>query len=147
MVLTRTDDFTYADYIVSHASKASRITGMMFGAFSSIDALFLNKLFVPQVRPILEYSSPVWKLVGVGLEQDIERVQSHFTKRLRGLYSMPFQNRLVKLQLDSLKDKRKRIDLIVAYTALHSAIDINPRTIIGCRNTQQRYKPNSKPSY
>ena len=92
--------------------------------------MFLKKLLVSYViRLVLEYSFSVWNPVGVDLEQDIERVHRPFIKRLHGLSSMPYEDRLVKLQPDSLKNRRKRIELITDYKALLSAIDIDPRTI------------------
>ena len=92
--------------------------------------MFLKKLLVSYViRLVLEYSFSVWNPVGVDLEQDTKRVQRRFIKRLHGLSSMPYEDRLVKLKPDSLKNRRKRIELITDYKALLSAIDIDPRTI------------------
>jgi hypothetical protein len=38
------------------------------------------RLFKAYVRPTLEYASPVWSPVAVGLTRDLENVQRRFTK-------------------------------------------------------------------
>ena len=62
--------------------------------------------------------------------QDIERVQQRFTKGLRGLRLLSYENRLAYLHLDKLEDRRCRADLIIVFKVLHGLLAIDP-TIIG----------------
>ena len=74
-------------------------------------------------EPISKYSAPLWNNVGVLLWRDFERLLRCFTKRLYELRSMPNEDRFVKLQLDSLKDRRKHTELIIAFKTLLTTID------------------------
>ena len=64
------------------------------------------KRFV-HVRPILEYCSPVWSPYFKYLITKIEHVQRYFTRRLKGCWNMPCEQRLNTLYLESLEHRRK----------------------------------------
>ena len=95
------------------------------------------------VRPRLEYCSPVWNPV---LKKDIEnlkKVQRKFTKRLPGLKQLPYCQRLVRLQLDSLELRRQRIDLLFTYKQIFGLIDLDVSELfrLCCdRNRGHQYK-------
>jgi len=76
------------------------------------------------VRPILEYSSPVWSPHNLQLIIRLKSVQRAFTKRLRGYEGLSYKERLNKAGLQSLELRRKRTDLIVCYNILHNIVDI-----------------------
>ena len=62
------------------------------------------------------------------LEKDItalEKVQERATKLVPELKSMPYEERLKVLELYSLKDRRKRGDMITMYKIYNGLIDIN----------------------
>jgi hypothetical protein len=52
----------------------------------------------------------------------IENVQRRFTKYLPGLSSLPYHQRLAKLNLESLELRRLRIDLVLLYKILFGII-------------------------
>ena len=56
----------------------------------------------------------------------LEGVQRRFTKRLPGMKSLSYHQRLTKLDLESLELRRIRADLIFAYKLIFGLIDINP---------------------
>ena len=64
------------------------------------------------VRPVLEYASVIWSPSTISLQQDIERVQRRFTKRLHGMRPLPYEERLAHLHLESLTERRCRADLL-----------------------------------
>jgi hypothetical protein len=97
--------------------------------FTTRSELFIKKLFVAYVRPMLEYASSLWSPVGTGLVRDIERVQRRFTKRLPGLRSMTYDERLVHLQLESLEVRRRRADLIIVHKALRGHLGVEASRI------------------
>ena len=70
------------------------------------------------VRPQLEYCSPVWSPHLQTHIKLIEKVQRKFTKRLPGLYNIPYKERLEKCGLESLELRRLRNDLILMYKIL-----------------------------
>jgi len=50
----------------------------------------LAKAFVVYVRPVLEYSSPVWSPSMVTYINKLESVQRSFTKKLSGLRNLGY---------------------------------------------------------
>ena len=99
--VVRTSDFMYATHINALITKASRLSGMIYKAFSTRSEQFIKKLFVVYVRPVLEYASVIWSPSTTSLQQDIERVQRRFTKRLHGMRPLPYEERLAHLHLES----------------------------------------------
>ena len=75
------------------------------------------------MRPHLEYANPVWSPYLVKDIDRIERVQRHFTKRITGLRSLEYPDRLRKLNLPSLVYRRKRGDMIECYKLTHHIHD------------------------
>ena len=61
---------------------------------------------------MLEYASPVWKPTTVGLQKDLERVKRYFTKGSLGWVVLSYDERLAHLNLDTLVDRRNRVDFI-----------------------------------
>ena len=95
------------------------------------------------MRPFLEYCSPVWSPVYKcdNIDQ-IEAVQRRFTKKLNGLKSMSYEQRLNALNTESLELRRLKLDLVLmfkisrGYTAIDnktssSAIAERPRCRVG----------------
>jgi len=83
------------------------------------------RAFIVYVRPIVEYCSVVWSPC---LKQDIdsvEKVQRRFTKRLKGLKSMPYADRLRYLGVPSLELRRLHLDLIYCYRIVFGLVDLN----------------------
>ena len=116
--------FSYMSHINSIICKASRAACLIYRMFSTRDLTFLKKLYVTYVRPILEHVSPVWNSTKIGLQNDLERVQRRFTKRLRELGDMSYVDRLKHLYLDTLLDRRNHADLVTTYKALHELLGI-----------------------
>jgi len=70
------------------------------------------KAFLVYVRPVLECASCVWSPQSVGLIRKIESVQRRFTKRFPCCKHMTYNDRIVKLNIDSLQLRRLRLDLV-----------------------------------
>ena len=77
------------------------------------------------VRPVLEYNSSVWSPC---LKKDIElieKVQKRFTKRVPGLENLKYQQRLAKLKMHSLEQRRMVADLVQCYKIVYQHSDIS----------------------
>ena len=72
----------------------------------------------------MEYASAVWNPLCVGLDNDIEKVQRRFTKRLYNLHLMPYEARLAHLHLPTLRLRRSRADLVIVFKALHGSLSV-----------------------
>ena len=80
-------------------------------------------LFKSMVRPIIEYANTVWAPY---LKKDIieiENIQRHFTKKIKGMKNKTYEERLSKLKLPSLTYRRLRGDLIEVYKIVHAIYD------------------------
>jgi len=79
------------------------------------------------VRPLLEYNSLNSVTWSPSLKRDIqhiEQVQRRF-KRLRGFHDYSYAERLQLLNLDSLKVRRLKFDLIMCYKIIFSVVRVN----------------------
>ena len=65
----------------------------------------------------------------VRVKSGVERMQRRFTKRLQDHCGLSHKERLACTRLITLKKRRRRADLVIAYKALHGAIAVNSRSI------------------
>ena len=70
------------------------------------------------VLPIVEYCSTVWSPHLIKDIEMVEAVQRRFTKRLPGLWNVPYLERSKTLGLERLDIRRLKIDLIMTYKIL-----------------------------
>jgi hypothetical protein len=67
----------------------------------------------------------VWSPTAVGQINRIESVQSWFTKRIKSLSNLTYDERLIKLGDDRLELHRLRADLLMCHIILHHSVDLN----------------------
>jgi len=77
------------------------------------------------VHPVLEHNSVVWSPHLIQDIMRIEKVQRHFTKRLRGFRNLCYADRLAKLDLPSLELRRLQLDLIYCYKIVFGLVKLN----------------------
>lgn len=78
------------------------------------------------ILPILEFCSPIWSPHSVQDILQLESVQRNFTKRIPGLQTMPYNDRLNALNLISLELRRLHFDLTFCYKLLTGKIEGSP---------------------
>ena len=100
---------------------------MILKCFISKDIHVLLRSYFTYVRPILEYNSVVWSPVLKCEIDALERVQRRFTKRLRGMDSLSYTDRLAKLELITLELRRLHNDLIMCYKITFGLVEIQFR--------------------
>src|SRR6266516_7054805 len=77
------------------------------------------------VRSHLEYAGSVWNPYKKGLIRGLETVQKRATKLIRVCKDLSYKDRLVFLQLPTLKYRRFRGDMIEVYKILNGFYDAN----------------------
>ena len=97
---------------------------MTLKLFSTWDQQFLTRVFTVFIRPILDYASCVWSPSSVYASTELEKVQQRFTKRINGLSNLQYEQRLDRLQLDTLAHRRHISDLILAFKSLHGNVSV-----------------------
>jgi len=85
----------------------------------------LLRAFVVYVRPIVECNSIIWSPYSKQDVDLIEKVQRRFTKRLRNLKHLPYDERLAKLGLPTLELRRLHLDLIFCYKIVFGYVSVN----------------------
>lgn len=125
----RSDSFSYDEHVRSVALKASRMAGMTLKLFNTRDAEFLRRLYVAYIRPMLEYASPVWSPLTVSTSILLERVQRRYTKRVRGMTNLPYDQRLQLLHLETLAQRRTVSDMVLTYKSLRGLTPVLPATL------------------
>lgn len=98
--------------------KANRALHQLRRAVSSREPEVIVPLYKVFVRPHLEYCVQAW---GPYLKKDtirIERTQRRFTRWFSCLKGIPYEERLKRLNLFSMKRRRMRGDLIEAFKIL-----------------------------
>ena len=102
-------------HINSAVNKANQILGIIKRNFTFMDETIFLKLYKALVRPHLEYGQSVWYPHLKRQTQLIENVQRRATKLLKNIKNLSYKERLIHLNLPSLKYRRIRGDLIYVY--------------------------------
>ena len=87
---------------------------------------FMLFLLTTHIRPLLEYCPCVWH---TGFVQDLkllENVQRRWTKRIDGMGSLSYSDRLKALNLYSIQGRLLRADLIMCWKVFHGHSCVSP---------------------
>jgi len=95
--------------------KASQILGLISRTIQFKDPAVLISLYKSMVRPHMENCSAAWNPHYVKDKALLERVQHRFTRMFPELKDLPYSQRLAKLNLWSLEERRNRADLIEIF--------------------------------
>ena len=98
---------------------------LILRSFRSRNRELLTRAFTTYVRPLLEYCSSVWNPHTLCNITKIESVQRAFTKRLSGLSTHTYNDRLRELKLETLEKRRLKNDLVMCYKLLHGNVESN----------------------
>ena len=123
--VTVDSDMKFNQHINNIVAHAKRRSGLLFKCFQTRNADILARAFIVYIRPLLEYASNIWSPIQAGLIEHIESVQRRYTKRIDGLQSMSYSERLDVLNLESLELRRLRADLITLYKLMFGLLDTN----------------------
>ena len=121
------DKLSYKGHINVIVSKAMQRIGLLFRGFLCRDLTFLKKAFVTYIRPLVEYCSVVWSPCLKKYIDVLEKVQRKFSKRIPCLSSLPYKERLARLNLLPLELRRLHFDLTFYYKLFtnRSSLDID----------------------
>ena len=126
--VTISQDLKWSTHIHKIRSKSNILSHIILRTFSPSNYKLLVNLFKTYIRPIMEYNTSTWSPY---LRQDLmeaESVQRSFTRKICQRANIKFSNyndRLNKLQLESLQSRRIKNDLTLLYKIINHLIDIN----------------------
>ena len=104
------------------------ILGQLTRGLTWRDPENMTRLFKVYVRPHLEYAQSSWSPWTQADCNVLEQVQQRFTRQVSGMGGMSYQERLDKLGLTTLQDRRERGDVIKTYKILTGKVDVQPDT-------------------
>ena len=99
-------------------SRANRMLGLISRTFVGRDPRILLCLYKTLVRPHLEYAVSAWSPQYKKDKALLERIQHRFTRMFPGFSKLSYEDRLQRLGLWSLEERRNRADLIEVYKIL-----------------------------
>ena len=102
-------------YIKTIVSIANKVLGMIRVSFEYINIPMMYNLYTSLVRPLLEYCVQVWSPYKRKYIILLERVQRRATRMIPKLKNLPYDERLKKMKLPRLYDRRVKGDMIETY--------------------------------
>ena len=102
----------WKNHINHVVNKAHRILGLLKRTFESRDPLLWRNVYVAMIRPHLEYAVQTWNPHLIGDIEKLELVQRRSLKIPEGFENFSYSERLRRLNLTLLKDRRIRGHLI-----------------------------------
>ena len=97
------------------ANTCNRILGLIRRSFSTKDSSLMLKLYQTYILPHLDYAIAVWNPSARKDKDILEAVQRRFSRMVSGMKGLSYEERLTLLELPTLEERRRRIDLIQAY--------------------------------
>jgi hypothetical protein len=108
-------DMKFESQCVAACNKANMMLGMMKRSMSTRNFHSMVCLYKSIVRPHLEYCSSVWNPHYQKDKELIERVQHRFSRLFRSLRPLSYMDRLDRLGLWTLEERRNRADLVEVF--------------------------------
>ena len=119
------DDLKQSSNIKHHVSKANQLLGMIRRTFTYLPKESFLLLYKTYVRPRLEYCQQAFYPYLKKDRNEIEKVQRRATKLVCDIADLPYEERLSKLGLFTLKYRRDRADMITTFKLINGHIDID----------------------
>ena len=126
--LTLSADLKWSHYTHKVRAKANIVSHLILRSFTSNNIQLLSNLFKTYVRPLTEYNTSSWSPYYKSDIFEIETVQRKFTRRVCQRANLPFSNyeeRLEKLNLESLETRRTKRDVTLLYKIVNNLIDVD----------------------
>ncbi len=105
--------------------KANTVLGFIARNFQCKNPEVITRLYTSLVRPHLEYAVQFWSPCYLKDKNKLESVQRRATKLIPGFRSLSYEERLKRLDMFPLKDRRIRGDLIETFKILNNIDHIN----------------------
>ena len=107
------------------AKRANIVLGQITRSFMYRDRFVFLRLYKQYVRCHLEYCVQAWSPWTAGDIEVLEAVQRRAVRQISGLKGSSYEEKLEELGLESLVDRRKRLDLIQTYKIINGVDNVN----------------------
>ena len=113
-------------HIRGSISKATQMIAWITRNMITREKTVMLHVYKTVIRPHLEYCVQIWTPVAKhgnwGIIMDIEAVQRRFTRLIDGIGTLSYRERLEKLGLTTLVERRNRGDLIETFKILRNIV-------------------------
>ena len=123
------NELKFHSHIRSIAAKAFGLSSNLLSSTVCRTREFMLNLYLSHVRPLLEFGSCVWNSGYVCDLRLLEKVQKRWTKRIDGLDSLSYPQRLRVLNLYSIEGRLLRADLIKCWKIFNNECAVNAEDI------------------
>ena len=113
----------------SIANKAAGLAANLLKATICRTQNFMLTLFITHVRPLLEYCSCLWNTGYLSDLKMLETVQRSWTRHIDGMTGLSYKERLIALDLYSVRGRLIRADIIKYWKIFHSDCSISPEDL------------------
>ena len=115
--VTISNDLTWDKRISEVVSKARIMSGWVLRTFTTREQDPMICMWNSQIRPALDYCSPLWSPSpsNLGSIDLIEQTQRVFTRRINGMEELDYAQRLKKLNMYSVQRRHERYKIIYIY--------------------------------
>lgn len=118
-------DLKSGSQCLAASRKANTILGFIARNFECKKPEVITRLYTSLVRPHLEYAVQFWSPCYQKDQNKLESIQRRATKLVPGFRGLQYEERLKRLDMFSLKDRRIRGDLIETFKILKGIDHLN----------------------
>ena len=123
------DNLKPSAHCVAVYKQASRVLAMMQRTIIYKKKVILLSLYKTLMRPLVEYCTAAWSPYYQKDKILLKRIQHRFTRMFPELKFLLYEERLVKLGLWTLEERRNRADLIEVFKLVNGLVN-NPFDIL-----------------
>ena len=116
-------DLSFDLHISEKVNKAFQMLGIINRNFADIDEKTFLLLYKAMVRSHLEFAGSVWNPYKISQIKSLKKVQKRATKLVRSCKKLSYKERLIHLNLSTLKFRRLRGDMIEVFKILNGYYD------------------------
>ena len=120
--ITVSHDGSFDRHIDIVVTKARRLTGWTLRTFTTREQQPMLTILKALIIPTVEYCCPVWSPGDQRNIIKLENVQKAFTKKITGMWSTHYWQRLFKLKLFSLQRRRERYTILYIWKIIQGMV-------------------------
>ena len=138
------NELDFKQHVATVTAKANRTVGIIRRSFTHLANDTFVLLYKAVVRPTLEYGHAIYSPHLKTLCCELEDVQRRATRLIGNLKELPYNERLKKLNLESLEFRRERGDMIDVYKFLNNIYDTDKPNFNTVDPEERRTRGHSK---
>ena len=121
---------TPEEHIQEKVRNMHNLLANMRVAFTYIDEEMVKKIITTFIRPTLEYAVVVWNPHWIKHTEKLEKVQRAATRWVPSLRELSYEERLKKLKLPTLTERRVRGDMTMMYKGVEGIEKVDVKDYI-----------------